>query len=582
MASDKASFADSRSRQLSIVHGPTSPPLFLKPLGSLIEDQAKKHANRLALVVPWQSTRLTYRELADRSKVTAKAMLEVGLHHGDCVGIIAGNCYQYIEIFLGASRIGCPFVVLNNAYSPEELKNAVTSSDCRLLFIAPQIGPKVLSSHLQAVLDVPPGNSRLKQIVCLQKFDNPNQGAICESYNAFFNRGQSIFMNDSVLKRAARKVRATDVLNLQFTSGTTGLPKASALTHINLINDAIFVGDAMRLTEVDIVCSPPPLFHCFGLVLGFLSSFCHGSSIVLPSDNFDARKALLAVVQEKATALLGVPTMFLAELEELDRSTLSVTTLRTGIISGSAVPSTLMQTLRERMKIEDLLIAYGMTETSPVTFITAVEDSRGKKATSIGRVLPHSAAKVVDSLGNILPQGSRGELCTSGFALQKGYWKDTEKTKEAMRQDENGVTWMHTGDEGFIDEEGYGHITGRIKDLIIRGGENISPNEIEDRLLSHPAIVECCVVGLEHKKYGEVVASFLRAAENTAPLSDAEVRLWVTDKLGRIKAPSHVFWIGHADVGSALPKTASGKYQKHLVRARGNALLKRPGIQAKL
>ncbi|TID07090.1 putative acyl-CoA synthetase YngI [Colletotrichum higginsianum] len=274
--------------------------------------------------------------------------------------------------------------------------------------------------------------------------------------------------------------------------------------------------------------------------------------------------------------------MFLAELEELDRSTLSVTTLRTGIISGSAVPSTLMQTLRERMKIEDLLIAYGMTETSPVTFITAVEDSRGKKATSIGRVLPHSAAKVVDSLGNILPQGSRGELCTSGFALQKGYWKDTEKTKEAMRQDENGVTWMHTGDEGFIDEEGYGHITGRIKDLIIRGGENISPNEIEDRLLSHPAIVECCVVGLEHKKYGEVVASFLRAAENTAPLSDAEVRLWVTDKLGRIKAPSHVFWIGHADVGSALPKTASGKYQKHLVRARGNALLKRPGIQAKL
>ncbi|KAK6214905.1 4-coumarate-CoA ligase [Colletotrichum tabaci] len=567
MASDKASFANSRSRQLSIVHGPTSPPLFLKPLGSLIEDQAKKHANRPALVVPWQFTRLTYRELADRSKVTAKAMLEVGLHHGDCVGIIAGNCYQYIEIFLGASRIGCPFVVLNNAYSPEELKNAVTSSDCRLLFIAPQIGPKVLSQHLQAVLDVPPENSQLKQIVCLQKFDNPNQGVICESYNAFFNRGQSIFMNDSVLKRAARKVRATDVLNLQFTSGTTGLPKASALTHINLINDAIFVGDAMRLTEVDIVCSPPPLFHCFGLVLGFLSSFCHGSSIVLPSDNFDARKALLAVVQEKATALLGVPTMFLAELEELDRSTLSITTLRTGIISGSAVPSTLMQTLRERMKIDDLLIAYGMTETSPVTFITAVEDSRGKKVTSIGRVLPHSAAKVVDSSGNILPQGSRGELCTSGFALQKGYWKDTEKTKEAMRQDENGVTWMHTGDEGFIDEE---------------GGENISPNEIEDRLLSHPAIVECCVVGLEHKKYGEVVASFLRAAENTAPLSDAEVRSWVTDKLGRIKAPSHVFWIGHADVGGALPKTASGKYQKHLVRARGNALLKRPGIQAKL
>lgn len=327
----------------------------------------------------------------------------------------------------------------------------------------------------------------------------------------------------------------------------------------------------MELTVKDVVCCPPPLFHCFGLVMGFLASFIHGSSIVFPSGNFDPKLTLDAVVDEKATALLGVPTMFLAELEELERSPRDITTVRTGLAAGSAVPPSLMASLREKMNVQGMLIAYGMTETSPVTFITSLDDTEERMFESLGRVLPHTSAKIVDRDGKITPRGVRGEICTSGFALQKGYWKDEEKTLEAMRRDENGVIWMHTGDEGYLDAEGYGYITGRIKDLIIRGGENLSPNEIEDRLLCHPVICEACVVGLSDKKYGEVVGAFLRAA-GSQRLNDDEVRGWITQKLGRVKAPQYIFWLGDPGIGDTLPKTGSGKYQKHLIRKLGDAL----------
>ncbi|KAK7419599.1 hypothetical protein QQX98_003190 [Neonectria punicea] len=310
--------------------------------------------------------------------------------------------------------------------------------------------------------------------------------------------------------------------------------------------------------------------------MGFLASFCHGSSIVFPSDSFNAARVLDAVVSEKATALLGVPTMFIAELDELTEHSHPITTIRTGLAAGSPVPPSLMASLRKRMNIQSMLIAYGMTETSPVTFITALDDSEEKMFGSIGKVLPHTGAKIVDGEGNVVPIGARGEICTSGFALQKGYWNDDAKTREAMRQDENGIVWMHTGDEGFIDAEGYGHITGRVKDLIIRGGENISPGEIENRLLENPAVGESCVVGLEDHKYGEAVSCFLKQANIESPRpSDEDIRSWVKQKLGRHKEPKHIFWVGEADVGEDIPKTGSGKYQKHLVRALGNSLVKK-------
>ncbi|KAE9575428.1 putative acyl-CoA synthetase [Colletotrichum fructicola] len=578
-----SSFSPNRPLQQtpSLVFGPKDPPLLEKTLGSVIQDQAKAYGDRTAVVVPWQSTRLTYNDLADRSKITAKGLLELGLKHGDCVGIMAGNCYQYTELFLGAARIGCPFVVLHNTYSPDELSSAVLHSDCKAVFMASQIGSNSLLPHIQALSALPKG-SKLEHIVCLDTARFPGQGSMCQTYSTFLNGGHSIFMNDSALRRAERKVRRTDTLNLQFTSGTTGSPKAAVLTHFNLINDARFVGDAMQLTHEDVVCCPPPLFHCFGLVMGFLAAFCYGSSIIFPSDSFNAQRTIDAIINEKATALLGVPTMFIAELEALKKSGHRISTVRTGLAAGSPVPPPLMESLRKEMQIGGMLIAYGMTETSPVTFITALGDTDDRMFKSLGKVLPHTGAKIVDTNGNIVPRGTRGEICTSGFALQKGYWKDEERTQEVMRRDEDGVTWMHTGDEGFIDNEGYGHITGRIKDLIIRGGENISPIEIEARLLSHAAVGESCAVGLDHKKYGEVVACFLKLASDATRPSDEEIRTWVTQRLGRHKAPEYIFWLGSPDVGSELPKTGSGKYQKHLVRELGNALVKRSRVQAKL
>jgi acyl-CoA synthetase (AMP-forming)/AMP-acid ligase II len=318
--------------------------------------------------------------------------------------------------------------------------------------------------------------------------------------------------------------------------------------------------------------------------MGFLASFCHGSSIVFPAEQFDPNLTLDAVAKLKVTALLGVPTMFVAMLEANEKKKLTINTLRTGLAAGSPVPAALMNQLREQMGVEAMLIAYGMTETSPVTFITSLEDSQERRATTLGRVMPHTGAKIIskDGKGTILKRGDTGELCTSGFALQKGYLKNEAKTKEVRKVDEQGTIWMHTGDECKIDEEGYCWITGRIKDVIIRGGENIFPIEIEERLLAHTAISEASVVGLRNDRYGEVVSCFLRASEQYSRPEDEELRQWVRQTLARHKAPKYVFWIGDSEVGHDFPKTGSGKHQKHLLRDIGNKLVKAMMPRAKL
>jgi acyl-CoA synthetase (AMP-forming)/AMP-acid ligase II len=340
----------------------------------------------------------------------------------------------------------------------------------------------------------------------------------------------------------------------------------------------------MRLKDDDIVCCPPPLFHCFGLVMGFLASFCHGSSIVFPAEQFEPNLTLNAVAELNVTALLGVPTMFVAILEANEKKRLTINTLRTGLAAGSPVPAALMNQLREKMGVQAMLIAYGMTETSPVTFITSFEDSQEIRATTLGRVMPHTGAKIIskDGKGTILRRGETGELCTSGYALQKGYWKSEAKTTEVMKVDEQGTVWMHTGDECKIDEQGYCWITGRIKDVIIRGGENIFPIEIEERLLAHTAISEASVVGLRDDRYGEVVSCFLRFSEHCSRPEDEELRRWVRQALARHKAPKYVFWIGNEGVGNDFPKTGSGKHQKHLLRDIGNALVKEMAPRARL
>ncbi|KAH8754375.1 hypothetical protein F5883DRAFT_650584 [Diaporthe sp. PMI_573] len=571
-------------QDLSVVYGPTTPELSMKTLGTLVREQARDFKNCTAVIVPWQSVQFTYHELANRSELVTKSLIAMGLKRGQCVGMMAGNCHQYIEVFLGCARLGCPFVAMNNTFAPAELTRALSLTDCKLLFIAPAIGPSALMPHVQAVLDMSSAKTELRSLVLIGDA-MPVLGETAMdfcSYTSFLERPSRISCGDSALRMAESIVVPSDVLSLQFTSGTTGLPKAASLTHINLVNNARFVGQSMRLTERDIVCCPPPLFHCFGLVMGFLASFAHGSSIVFPSDAFSAEMAMDAVVRERCTALLGVPTMFLAELKVVREKCLRISTVRTGLAAGAPVLPSLAETIRNEMNISGMLVAYGMTETSPVTFTTSLEEARNGIHHTVGRVFPHTGAKVVDGDGCIVPRNRRGEVCTSGYALQKGYWNDAKQTRNAMRLDADGIQWMHTGDEALIDEQGCCQITGRIKDIIIRGGENISPTEIEDRLIRHPDIEECCVVGIEDEIYGQAVGCFVKQTPGSQRLSCDELRRWVVLELGRVKAPRHVFWIGDRGVGNELPKTGSGKYQKHLLRLKGNAIVNSMNIQPRL
>ncbi|PWY65929.1 acetyl-CoA synthetase-like protein [Aspergillus eucalypticola CBS 122712] len=556
----------------AIVHGPTEPALWHKTLGDLIDEQEAHYRSKEAVVVPWQSVRLSYSQLAERSRVLAQAMLDMGLRPGDCVGIMAGNCYQYIEVFLGGGRIGCPVVVLNNTYTPSELTRAVHQSSCKLVFISSVISTRSLSDHIHALQGEQSPNPKLPQLrrIVLIGDGTPSSqtGINLQPYDVFTSTAHP---NPAEQAAIARTTSPEDVLNLQFTSGTTGSPKAAMLTHNNLINNARFFGQGLALTPQDIILTPPPLFHCFGLVLGFLSSFIHGSTIIFPSASFSAPRCVDALLTEHATVVLGVPTMYLAILEALAHTGTKPSSLRVALASGSPVSPTLMTRLQTEMGIPNVLIAYGMTETSPVTFMTGLGDDAEKGLSTVGRVVPHTWAKVVDREGSVVARGVRGELCTAGFALQKGYWRNVKKTAEVMRRDEQGVLWMFTGDEVVMDAEGFVAVTGRIKDVIIRGGENIFPREIEERLTTHPSISEASVVGIKNERYGEVVGAFLKASEKVSP---DELRHYVSQTLGRHKAPQHIFWIGDAGVGTDFPKTGSGKHQKHLLRDLGNRLVR--------
>ena len=385
-----------------------------------------------------------------------------------------------------------------------------------------------------------------------------------------------------------------EIINIQFTSGTTSLPKAACLSHRSILNNGKSIGDRMLLTENDVVCCPPPLFHCFGCILGYMATATHGSAIVFPTEAFDPKATLKSVQEEKCTALYGVPTMFVAELEFLQNRTIPHTGfehLRTGIAAGSSIPAELMRKLHKILNLTELTICYGMTETSPVSAMTTTDDPLEKRIDSVGRLLPHVKAKVVDPADRtkVVPIGQRGELAVNGYLVMKEYWGDPERTAEVMIPDDNGETWMHTGDEAKMDAEGYVKITGRIKDIIIRGGENIHPLEVENCLFAHPAVQEVSVVGLPDERYGEVVAAFIiprQGANVTAEETRAWVRENLSNHLGRSLnylglfsrkfqiaykhciVPKYVFWVEN------YPKTASGKIQKFKLKEDGLKLVR--------
>ncbi|KAL8918931.1 MAG: hypothetical protein Q9172_005199 [Xanthocarpia lactea] len=442
----------------------------------------------------------------------------------------------------------------------------------------------------------------LNQVVLVENSD----GRIdTESLRSLLNYNHLLQHEGSTNLDVDPSLSPNDIINIQFTSGTTSLPKAACLTHRSILNNGKSIGDRMLLTPTDIICCPPPLFHCFGSILGYMATATHGSSIVFPSEAFDPLATLKAVQDEKCTALYGVPTMFLAELEILTSSTTTNSTvlshtgfehLRTGIAAGSSIPAELMRKLHNVLNLTELTICYGMTETSPVSAMTTTDDPMEKRIDSVGRLLPHVEAKIVDPLdrGRVLPVGKKGELAVSGYLVMRGYWNDEARSKEVMVADEEGKVWMHTGDEALIDTDGYLKITGRIKDLIIRGGENIHPLEIENCLLAHPKVKDVSVVGIPDERYGEVVAAFvIRAATAAATVEgidsssssslkaeeeENELREWVREKLSahledtiakvmNVVVPKYVFWVDD------YPKTASGKIQKFKLREEGVRLL---------
>ncbi|RMZ76516.1 hypothetical protein DV738_g4887, partial [Chaetothyriales sp. CBS 135597] len=539
---------------LSIIHGSTETPLLDFTLAELLDFQCNRYSKRECLVIPWTGARWTYGHLRQESIWMAKALITRGIRPGDRIGIMAGNCEQYASIFFAAARLGCILVILNNTYTSSEAQYALKFTECKLLFTTPKIG----HHDNQPLLDSLVGNpGTVEEIIILRGHSRQ-----FTPYNRLIAQGKS--EPDEPLAEFSDSFGTHDVCNLQFTSGTTGNPKAAMLTHHSLVNNSRFIGDRMALSEEDVLCCPPPLFHCFGLVLGLLAIITHGGKIVYPSEVFNAEACLKAIHEEQCTALHGVPAMFdsifnLPRSEEFDCHR-----LRTGIIAGAPVPRHLMELLVHDLGMTEFTSSYGLTEASPTCFNAMHDDPIDLKLATVGRLMPHAHAKIVDRQGNIVPIGERGELCIAGYQLQRGYWKNREKTAEAMMRDENGVLWLHTGDQAVFHENGTCTITGRFKDIIIRGGENIYPLEVEERLVKHEAIERAIVFGVKHHRLGEVVAAILEGAAGapSPTLSDDQVREWVKMKLGRHKAPEHVFWLGKDGVPSQVPLTGSGKVRK--------------------
>lgn len=450
-----------KSQRPSILHGPVDPPLVDLTLGELLEVQCQANGEADCISIPWTGARWSYDDLRRQSSLIARAMLAEGIQHGDRVAIMAGNCEQYAAIFFATVRIGAILVILNNTYTASEAMYGIEFTACKMFFTTKRIGRATNNEPLLAQLAA--------------KDDAPKVVILRGDAEGYRTYGDMILQGSKQdpqrLYRHETKVSTYDVCNLQFTSGTTGHPKAAMLTHHNIVNNSRFIGDRMRLTTADVLCCPPPLFHCFGLVLGLLAAVTHGAKIVYPAEVFDAPATLRAIREERCTALHGVPAMFdtLLSLPEAASLRAEDLRLRTGIIAGAPVPRHLMEQLVSRLGMREFTSSYGLTEASPTCFNAFTDDPVRTRLSTVGTLMPHAHAKIVDREGAVVPVGERGELCMGGYQLQAGYWNNSEKTAEVMTRDENGMLWLHTGDEAVFTEQGYCTITGRFKDIIIRG-----------------------------------------------------------------------------------------------------------------
>jgi fatty-acyl-CoA synthase len=514
---------------------------------------------KLALVARHQRIRWTYREFAARIEEVARGLLAFGLEAGDRVGIWSPNCAEWILTQFAAAQVGLILVNINPAYRLAELEYALRKVGCRALLLAPEFKG---SNYIDMIRTLVPeiGASQagrlssrafpsLQRLVQLGPTDVPG----FFSFADLLTVGKSLPAGE--LATRANTVDPDDPVNIQFTSGTTGSPKGATLTHFNVVNNGYFVGEGMRLTAQDRLCIPVPLYHCFGMVLGVLAAVSHGATVVFPGEVFDPSQVLEAVAAERCTVLHGVPTMFIAELEHPDFRKYDLSSLRTGIMAGAPCPTAVMRRVVDEMHLREITICYGMTETSPVSFQSYVDDPLDKRVSTVGRVHPHVQVKIINGEGDVVPRGTPGELCTRGYSVMRGYWDDDARTAEAI--DRGG--WMHTGDLAVIDAEGYCNIVGRVQDLIIRGGENIYPREVEEFLHRHPKILDVAVVGVPDPKYGEAVCAVIRLRDDvTADVE--EIRSFCQGRIAHYKVPRYVQFV------AAFPLTVTGKVQKFLLR----------------
>jgi fatty-acyl-CoA synthase len=525
----------------SYSHGTSSVPLIGQTIGENLAATVARFPDREALVVPFQDVRLTYAQLDAAVDEVARGLLAYGIEKGDRVGIWSPNAAEWVLVQYATARVGAILVNLNPAYRTHEVGYALAQSGCRMLVAAQAFRT---SDYTAMVAEVRPTLEALERVVFLGSADWDELLAASGS------------VEPAALAERSAGLQFDDPINIQYTSGTTGFPKGATLSHHNILNNGYFVGEGCSYDEQDRVCIPVPFYHCFGMVMGNLGCTSHGCTMVIPAPAFDAEATLRTVQDERCTSLYGVPTMFIAQLAHPDFHRFDLSSLRTGIMAGSPCPVEVMKQCVSAMHMDEVTICYGMTETSPVSTQTGADDALDKRVSTVGRVHPHVEVKVVDpDNGQVVPRGQSGELCTRGYSVMLGYWDEPEKTADAI----DAARWMHTGDLATMDDDGYVNIVGRIKDMIIRGGENVYPREIEEFLYTHPDIVDVQVIGVPDERYGEEIMAWVKVREG-AEVTTESIRAFCEGRIAHFKIPRYV------QVVDEFPMTVTGKVQKYKMR----------------
>jgi fatty-acyl-CoA synthase len=543
----------------SYVCGTSDVPLMFKTIGDMFDDTVQSHGDREAVVAPHQNVRWTYAELKKHVDECAAGLIELGLKPGERIGIWSPNNTEWLVTQFATAKAGLILVNINPAYKPYELEHALRLSGCAALVLASTFKTSnyvdMLRELAPEIDTATPGALHSERLPDLRL-----AAVIAEDAPAGFMTFDDIA--DSATERSREKLaelgpllQPDDPINIQFTSGTTGAPKGATLTHHNIVNNGFFVGERQRFTEKGKLCIPVPLYHCFGMVMGVLGCVTHGSAMVFPSEAFEPKATLEACAAEKCTALYGVPTMFIAQLDDPSFAEHDLTSLRTGVMAGSPCPVEVMKRVISEMHMSEVTIGYGMTETSPISFQGSTDDPLDKRVGTVGTISPFVEVKIIDAEGRAVMRGLQGELVTRGYNVMQGYWNDAERTADAI----DAAGWMHTGDLAVMDDEGYVSITGRSKDMIIRGGENIYPREIEEFLYTHPAIADAQVFGVPHEKFGEAVAVWITTKGDEA-LSPEDVQAFCKGQIAHYKIPAHIKFVDE------FPMTITGKIQKFQMR----------------